>query len=187
MTNTSFANSRETAPSNAALSDAQIDHDAFRSAMGRYASGITVVAGHDGVEPIGFTCQSFYSVSLTPPLVSFSVMRTSSTYPRIRETGRFSVNVLEHKQSDISNQFARRGTDKWAGVEWNLSENSTPIIGGAIMWLECDIESEYEAGDHFIVVGRVNDMQFSKSANGEPLVYFDGRYHTLREMRASSR
>jgi 3-hydroxy-9,10-secoandrosta-1,3,5(10)-triene-9,17-dione monooxygenase reductase component len=84
----------------------------FREAVGHYASGITIITGHDSEGPIGFTCQSFYSVSVDPPLVSFSVMKTSTTYPRIRDTGTFAVNILAADQGTISNQFARRGTDK---------------------------------------------------------------------------
>ncbi|MFX7832959.1 flavin reductase family protein, partial [Acinetobacter baumannii] len=85
---------------------------------GHYASGITVITSHVDGEPIGFTCQSFYSVSMSPPLVSFSVKRSSYSYPRIRQAGRFAVNILSGEQVGISDQFARQGEDKWRGVEW---------------------------------------------------------------------
>lgn len=90
-----------------------IDQVQFRDAVSHYASGLTIITGHDEHGPIGFTCQSFYSVSVEPPLVSFSVMKTSTTYPRIRDTGTFAVNILSAGQQAASNQFARRGTDKW--------------------------------------------------------------------------
>jgi flavin reductase (DIM6/NTAB) family NADH-FMN oxidoreductase RutF len=83
-----------------------LDASLFRSTLSCYASGITIVTGLDDQGPIGFTCQSFYSVSVDPPLVSFSVMKTSTTYPRIRDTGTFTVNVLAREQEAISNQFA---------------------------------------------------------------------------------
>src|SRR5690606_33826005 len=93
----------------------------FREVLGHFASGITVIASHIDDEPIGFTCQSFYSVSMDPPLVSFSVMSSSASYPRTRQSGRFSVNILSEEQIHISNQFARRRADKWQGVEWQES------------------------------------------------------------------
>ena len=157
----------------------QIDPRSFRNTLGHYASGITIIAGHNGEEPIGFTCQSFYSVSTEPPLVSFSVMLNSSTYPRIRETGKFSVNVLSHDQDEISNQFARKGTDKWAGINWAPTRNHNPVINNTLMWLDCTIEAEHEAGDHYIVIGRVNEMSTPEWHNGHPLLYFKGQYRHL--------
>lgn len=156
-----------------------IEPQAFRHTLGHYVSGITIVSGFDGAEPIGFTCQSFYSVSVEPPLVSFSVMRTSTTYPRIRQTGKFSVNVLSRAQHAISNQFARKGSDKWAGVEWGLTRNENPVIAGTLMWLDCDLFAEHEAGDHSIVIGCVNEMSPAEWHRGEPLLYFKGQYRHL--------
>ncbi|MCU1634022.1 MAG: flavin reductase [Micrococcaceae bacterium] len=77
-----------------------LDASLFRSTLSRYASDITIVTGLDDQGPIGFTCQSFYGVSVDPPLVSFSVMKTSTTYPRIRDTGTFTVNVLAREQEE---------------------------------------------------------------------------------------
>lgn len=159
----------------------EIDPRAFRDALGHYASGITIIAGHDGQEPIGFTCQSFFSVSVEPPLISFSVMKTSTTYPRIRDAGGFSVNVLSHAQHEISNQFARKGTDKWAGIDWHPSQNENPVIADTLMWLDCSLDAEYEAGDHFIVVGRVHEMSPADWYAGRPLLYYKGQYRHLLE------
>ncbi|TJY67194.1 flavin reductase family protein [Arthrobacter sp. CAU 1506] len=159
----------------------RIDQRAFRNTLGHYASGVTIIAGHDGLEPIGFTCQSFYSVSMDPPLISFSVMLTSTTYPRIRDTGRFSVNVLSDTQQEISNQFARKGTDKWAGIDWNPTRNRNPVIADTLMWLDCDLHSEYEAGDHYIVVGQVNEMSPAEWHTRDPLLFFKGKYRQLHE------
>ncbi|PPF78257.1 flavin reductase [Subtercola sp. Z020] len=159
-----------------------IDPRAFRNTLGHYASGITIIGGLEGDEPVGFTCQSFYSVSTEPPLVSFSVMVNSTTYPRIRETGKFSVNVLSHEQHEISNQFARKGTDKWAGIEWAATANHNPVIADTLMWLDCDIYAEYEAGDHYIVIGRVNEMSSADWHTRQPLLYFKGQYRHLREL-----
>lgn len=90
-----------------------------------------------------------------PPLVSFSVMRTSTSDPRIRDTGRFSVNVLSRSQDAISHQFARTGSDKWAGDQWSPTRNQNPVIAGTLMWLDCDLFAEHAAGDHDIVIDRV--------------------------------
>lgn len=153
----------------------------FREALGHYASGITVVTSHIAGEPIGFTCQSFYSVSMSPPLVSFSVMSQSASYPRIRQAGRFAVNILSGEQVDISNQFACRGTDKWQGVDWHQSSLGNPIIGGSLLWLDCEIHAEYPAGDHLIVIGEVKALSLQEAAAEQPLLYFKGQYRNLAE------
>ena len=165
---------------------AALDPRTFRDALGLYASGITVIAGHDGDEPLGFTCQSFYSVSTDPPLISFSVMVTSATYPRIRETGKFSVNVLSRAQQPISNQFARKGTDKWAGIAWKMSEGRNPVIDGTLTWLDCEIVAEHRAGDHHIVIGQVLTIGPKDRHADEPLVYFKGGYRHLNDLGASA-
>jgi flavin reductase (DIM6/NTAB) family NADH-FMN oxidoreductase RutF len=159
-----------------------LDSGSFRDALGHYASGITVIAGHDGFEPLGFTCQSFYSVSLTPPLISFSVMANSSTYPRIRKTGKFSVNVLSASQQSISDQFARKNSDRWRGVVWEMTADQNPIIEGALMWLDCRIAAEHQAGDHHIVIGEVTAMSPSPWHDGAPLLYFRGKYRHLHAL-----
>lgn len=148
----------------------------FREALGHFASGITVITSQIDGEPIGFTCQSFYSVSVSPPLVSFSVMAGSASYPGIRRAGRFAVNILSEQQAGISNQFARRGTDKWQGIEWQESPLGNPIIAGSLLWLDCEIYSEHAAGDHLIVIGEVGALSSQDTAATQPLLYFKGRY-----------
>ena len=150
----------------------------FREALGHYASGITVIASQHDDEPIGFTCQSFYSVSLAPPLVSFSVKSSSRSYPAIRRAGRFAVNMLAAEQADLSNQFARQGTDKWRGVEWHESPLGNPIIAGSLHWLDCEIHAEHVAGDHLIVIGEVKAIGPQEAAPQQPLLYFKGQYCT---------
>lgn len=156
-----------------------MDERTFRDTLGHYPSGITIVATHDGDRPVGFTCQSFYSISMEPPLISFGVMKTSTSYPAIREQGLFSVNVLSADQSAVSNQFARSGTDKWQKIEWDVSRAGNPLIRGSLMWLDCSIHAEYEVGDHFMVVGRVNDASETAGENAAPLLYYRGRYRQL--------
>ncbi|MFC3644585.1 flavin reductase family protein [Aquibium oceanicum] len=162
-----------------------VDLRRFRDSLGLFASGITVIAGYDG-EPLGFTCQSFYSVSVDPPLVSFSVMATSSSYPRIRETGKFSVNVLSKRQQAISNRFARKGSEKWAGVAWTTAATQSPVIDGALMWLDCEIRAEHAAGDHTIVIGEVLATGLNDGKDAEPLLYYRGSYRHLSKPDGSA-
>ncbi|WP_175855591.1 flavin reductase family protein [Burkholderia anthina] len=158
------------------LSSTAIEPLSFREALGHYASGITVITSRVDDEPIGFTCQSFYSVSMSPPLVSFSVMSSSVSYPKIRQAGRFAVNILSDEQVRISNQFARRGTDKWHGVEWQESPLGNPVIAGSLHWLDCEIYAEHTAGDHLIVIGEVKALNRQEAAATQPLLYFKGQY-----------
>jgi 3-hydroxy-9,10-secoandrosta-1,3,5(10)-triene-9,17-dione monooxygenase reductase component len=106
-------------------------------------------------------------------------MKTSTTYPRIRRTGRFAVNVLSSHQQGISNQFARRATDKWAGIDWHPTRAGTPVLEDTLMWLDCEIWAEHDAGDHVIVLGRVTEMSPAIRQAYEPLLYFQGRYRHL--------
>ncbi len=170
------------APDTALAHGPAFDARVFRDTLGHYASGITIISGIDEEGPIGFTCQSFYSVSTEPPLVSFSVMTNSTTYPGVRDTGSFVVNVLAHDPHTVSNQFARKGTDKWAGIDWTPTASGNPVIADTLMWLDCDIWAEHEAGDHYIVIGRVNEMSPASWHKEEPLLYFKGQYRHLREV-----
>lgn len=151
----------------------------FREALGHFASGITIVSGVVDGEPIGFTCQSFSSVSLEPPLVSFSVMRTSTTWPRLRAGSGFAVNILADDQAELSTQFARSGTDKWAGVSWSPSTRGNPLIDRTLMWVDCSLESEIDAGDHVIILARVHELSPPDWHTGHPLLFFKGQYRAL--------
>jgi 3-hydroxy-9,10-secoandrosta-1,3,5(10)-triene-9,17-dione monooxygenase reductase component len=161
------------------LSSTAIEPLSFREALGHYASGITVITSHVNGEPVGFTCQSFYSVSMDPPLVSFSVMSSSASYPKIRQAGRFAVNILSDEQANISNQFARRGADKWNGVEWRESPLGSPVIAGSLHWLDCEIYAEHTAGDHLIVIGEVKGLNLQDATATRPLLYFKGQYRNI--------
>ena len=166
------------------LPNTTIEPLSFREALGHYASGITVITSHLDGEPIGFTCQSFYSVSTSPPLVSFSVMASSASYPKIRQAGRFVVNILSGEQAGISNQFARKGTDKWHAVEWQQSPLGNPIIAGSLHWLDCKIHAEHAAGDHLIVIGEVKALSLQATPVTQPLLYFKGQYCNIATQSA---
>lgn len=161
------------------LSSIAIEPLSYREALGHYASGITVITSFIDDEPIGFTCQSFYSVSMDPPLVSFSVMANSAGYPKIRKAGRFLVNILSAEQVHISNRFSLRGTDKWRGVEWEKSPLGNPIIADSLHWLDCEIYAVHPVGDHLIVIGEVKALNLQATTVTQPLLYFKGQYHNL--------
>jgi flavin reductase (DIM6/NTAB) family NADH-FMN oxidoreductase RutF len=151
-----------------------VDPRVMRDVLGHFASGITVVTAQGPDGPIGFTCQSFTSLSLEPPLVSFAPARTSTTWPRLRDIGRFCVNVLADDQDGLSGQFARSGTDKFAGVGWTPSANGSPVLAGVVAWIDCELYAEHDGGDHTIVVGRVLDL--GATAEKTPLVFHRGAY-----------
>lgn len=157
----------------------------FRTTLGHFASGITIITGIEDGQPVGMTCQSFFSQSIEPPLISFSVMETSTTYPRLRRAGRFCVNVLADTQQHISSQFGRSGGDKWAGIEWDTTAAGNPVLRGSLMWVDCSLENEFRAGDHTIVIGRVHEMSPMQAAAAEPLLFYRGAYRQLhRELSA---
>jgi len=151
-----------------------IDPATFRSVLGHFCSGITVVAamGPDG--PLGFTCQAFSSLSLDPPLVLFSPARSSMTWPRIRQIGTFCVNVLAEDHQQVSIAMSRSGTDKFAGVSWHRSDNGAPRIDGAAAWIDCRLHTEHDGGDHTIVVAEVQNL--GAASDARPLVFFQGQY-----------
>ncbi|WP_245644509.1 flavin reductase family protein [Nocardioides jensenii] len=154
----------------------------FRDVLGRYASGVTVVTSMSGDEPVGMTCQSFSSVSLDPPLVTFIPAKTSRAWPMIQRSGHFCVNFLADGQADLSNTMASRGVDKFAGLAWSPSKTGAPLFDGIVGYVDCTIHAVHEAGDHYIVVGRVQDMDFTVDPTGDspdPLLYFQGAYRTV--------
>jgi 3-hydroxy-9,10-secoandrosta-1,3,5(10)-triene-9,17-dione monooxygenase reductase component len=148
----------------------------FRSILGRFATGVVAVTAVDPEtgRPTGLAANSFASVSLEPPLVSFCVAHTSTTWPKLRKAGRFCVNVLSRPQRDVCLRLATKGADKFAGLSWSTSPAGGPVIDGALAWLDCSIEAEYVAGDHVIVVSRVHELD--RHHDGEPLVFFRGAY-----------
>jgi 3-hydroxy-9,10-secoandrosta-1,3,5(10)-triene-9,17-dione monooxygenase reductase component len=127
----------------------------FRDVLGRFASGVTVVTSISDGEPVGMTCQSFSSVSLSPPLVLFCPAKTSRAWPRIQRSGKFCVNLLAHDQAELTNLMPTKGLDKFASVDWTESpDTGSPLLDGILGFVDCTIHAVYEAGDHYIVVGR---------------------------------
>lgn len=159
--------------------EAQAAARRFRDVLGRYCSGVTVVTAVSGGEPVGMTCQSFSSVSLDPPLVTFLPAKTSRAWPLIQRAGSFCVNFLAADQIEISNQMASRGSDKFAGVSWDTSPaTGSPLLDGVVGYVDCTIHAVHPAGDHFIVVGKVVDLGVPVEAPVDPLLYYQGQYRT---------
>ena len=147
----------------------------FRDVLGRFASGVTVVTTTSNGVPVGMTCQSFSSVSLDPPLVLFVPAKTSRAWPMIQRAGTFCVNFLADEQAELSNTMASRGIDKFADVDWTPSpETGSPILPGTLGYVDCTIHAAHESGDHYVVIGRVVDLQVSGAE--KPLLFFQGKY-----------
>jgi len=145
----------------------------MRSVLGHFCTGIAVITGHDGVQPLGFTCQSVTSVSLDPPYVSFCPARSSTSWPLIRDTARMCINILADDQQELCAQFARRTENKFADVSWSAAGNGAPRLHGALATIEADLEFEHGAGDHTIVVAHVTALQ---AHAGRPLLFYRGGY-----------
>jgi flavin reductase (DIM6/NTAB) family NADH-FMN oxidoreductase RutF len=156
---------------------ALVDPRVMRDVLGHFASGVTVVTADTDEGPIGFTCQSFSSLSLDPPLVVIAPARSSSTWPRLREIARFCVNVLAEDQMAVSQTFARSGTDKFAGVSWTRSRHGSPVLEAVVAWIDCELWAEYDGGDHTLVAARVLDL--GAAPDRRPLLFHRGAYGLL--------
>ncbi|MGW6719533.1 flavin reductase family protein [Streptomyces sp. NPDC054995] len=147
----------------------------FRRVLGHFASGVTVVTACDADGPAGFACQSFASLSLDPPLVSFMVARTSTTWPRIARAGAFCVNILGAEQGALCRGFAVSGADKFAGVAYeDAPATGSPLLDSVPAWIDCRIHAVHTGGDHLIVVGRVEAL--GAAEEGEPLLFHRGAF-----------
>ncbi|MGI8662292.1 MAG: flavin reductase family protein [Acidimicrobiales bacterium] len=153
------------------------DSARFRQVLGHFPTGVVVVAAVDDGEPVGLAIGSFASVSLDPPLVGFFPDRASTSWPRIEKAGSFAVNILGEHQEDICRTFAARGSDKFATIGWKPGHSGSPIIDDVIAWIDCEIEAVVEAGDHFLVTGKVLDLEVAEE--GGPLLFFRGGYGRL--------
>lgn len=150
------------------------DPQHFRQVLGHFATGVTVITGTDEEGPAGFACQAFAALSLEPPLVLLCPGRTSTSWPRIARAGTFCVNVLAAGQADLARRFGVSGADKFAGLATTLAPNGAPVLPGVLTWVACDIDVVHEAGDHYVVIGRVT--QLGESVAGDPLLFYRGRF-----------
>lgn len=151
----------------------EFDTTHFRQALSQFATGVTVITTRvDNGSFIGLTASSFNSVSLSPPLVLWSLANDASTLPAFTDNSHYVINVLAASQAHLAEQFARRGVNRFDGVEFTLSRTGLPILKGVSAWFECHNRSRYPEGDHVIFVGEVEQCDVAPQPG---LVFHGGR------------
>ncbi|WP_323767099.1 flavin reductase family protein [Antarctobacter sp.] len=151
---------------------AKTDSRAFRDALGRFGTGVTVVTCATSTGPLGITANSFSSVSLDPPLVLWAPAKSSSRYPFFMAADRFAIHVLGTAHVDLCKGFARSG-DAFDDANWRLSASGVPLIEDCLARFECRQVAAHDGGDHSIILGRV---ERAVAHDGAPLLFQAGRY-----------
>ncbi len=156
----------------------EIEPREFRNAAGQFMTGVTIVTtlDADGV-PSGLTANSFVSVSLDPPLVQFSLGRSSANLDAFTADNGFVVHVLGAEQEDLSIRFAAKGVDRFDGIDWAPGHAGLPVLPGALATFECSSHATYEGGDHLIFLGLVERLSVGDT-EAAALGYFRSRYFT---------
>ena len=151
-----------------------VTQEEFRAALGSFASGVTVVTTKDSRgKLLGITVSAFCSVSLSPPMVLICIEKTAGSHYAFEESNVFIVNILREGSAAMSERFASLHEDKFTGIDFKRGIEGVPIIDDALAVLECHVKFAYHGGDHSIFVGEVENV---KVDNGQPLLYFRGRY-----------
>jgi flavin reductase (DIM6/NTAB) family NADH-FMN oxidoreductase RutF len=150
--------------------------DEFRQALGMFATGVTIVTARaaDGTF-VGLTANSFNSVSLSPPLVLWSLARSAGSMAAFSAGSHYAINILSADQQDLARQFAARSGDKFSGVDFALGACGAPLLQGAAASFECFNRSRYEEGDHVIFVGEVESCTHRTGAS--PLLFHGGKFY----------
>lgn len=151
-----------------------VDPAIQRQIFGALPTGVTAITGltADGT-PRGFVVGTFQSLSLDPPLVTFCVDKSSSTWPTLRSLGRFTANILSTEQLSVCRALSRKGDQKFQGIEYEESLLGTPRISGATAWIDCEVISEVVAGDHFVIIGAIKAVA---PGTGEALMFRGGKF-----------
>ncbi|MBB99789.1 MAG: flavin reductase [Rhodobacteraceae bacterium] len=151
-------------------------HRDFRAALGRFATGVTIVTTLDGDgRPVGLTANSFNSVSLDPPMVLWSLARTSRNLAIFERATHYAINVLASDQRALSDRFARPVENRFAGVDWRAGLGGVPVLDGVTAVFECSHATRVQGGDHIVFLGQVEAFD---ARDREPLLYHGGRYAT---------
>lgn len=154
-----------------------LDKDSFRAALGRFASGITVVTTRDAAgRDFGMTISAFCSVSLSPPLVLVSVAHNASMYQALSQAEHFAINILADTQEPLSRRFAAKEADRFDGIGFTRGRTGVALLDDVVTWIECRRTAMHEAGDHTLVIGETLAMATS---DARPLLYYRGGYATL--------
>lgn len=149
----------------------------LRDALGSFATGVTIITAWDESDdaPVGVTASSFNSVSLDPPLVLWSIGKSARSAAVLTSNERFAIHVLNSKQSELASRFAKSGTDKFGPTDYARDAEGVPILAGVASRFDCALEAVHEGGDHFIIIGRVMNIEHD---GGEPLVFHAGGFST---------
>jgi flavin reductase (DIM6/NTAB) family NADH-FMN oxidoreductase RutF len=152
------------------------DPQEFRAALGLFATGVTIVTARtaDGV-PVGLTANSFNSVSLSPPLVLWSLRSAALSMPAFARGSHYAIHILAAEQLELARRFATPGIDRFAGLAFEQGSGGVPLIPGCAALFECANRSQYEEGDHVIFVGEVERSHHR--AGAQPLIFHGGRYY----------
>jgi flavin reductase (DIM6/NTAB) family NADH-FMN oxidoreductase RutF len=155
-----------------------IDADQFRTALGQWASGVTIVTSAEESRVHGMTVSAFSSVSLDPPLVLVCADKSSITNELIEKSGVYAAHILASGQQDLSNKFASKKDEhrRFEGIDWKTLATGAPILPGCLAVLDCRVSGAHDAGDHIVYVGLVEAIELEEQ---EPLVYFQGAYREL--------
>ena len=150
----------------------------FRQVLGHFPTGVTVITAGSGNARVGLAVGSFFSVSLDPPLVGFCAGHSSSSWPGIREAGKFCVNILAERQEDECRVFASKAADKFEGIGFKSAPFSgAPLLEGVLAWIDCEIDAVHPAGDHDVVIAKVHELAVAEESG--PLVFYRGGYANL--------
>ncbi len=149
--------------------------DDLRAALGQFATGVTIITAAPPEGPmVGLTANSFNSVSLTPPLVLWSISAHSTSLEGFLQSGHYAINVLAADQRNLAERFARKGLDRFDGVTWRPGLSGAPVIDGAVAVFECSHRQQHREGDHLILIGQVEHCQ--RRVGATPLVFHGGRF-----------
>lgn len=156
-----------------------IDQREFRNALGQYPTGVCVVtASPENITPFGVTVNSFASLSLTPPLVLWSVQNDSDNAKAWEITSHYVINILSSDQKELSVRYSKRGDQNLRSADYTISAIGNPLINSCLVSLECKITDRHEGGDHTILVGEVLELT-KNNDKPTPLVFMNGEYHTI--------
>ena len=151
--------------------------DAFRAALAMFATGVTIVTARGaGGGPVGLTANSFNSVSITPPLVLWSLSRQAGSMAAFERGSHYAINILAADQHALAERFASKDVDRFEGVAFRPGASGVPLLDGAAAVFECFNRSRYEEGDHVIFVGEVE--RCTRRGDAHPLIFHGGRYFT---------
>lgn len=150
----------------------------LRRALGRFATGVTVVTCQGSGGPCGITANSFSSVSLDPPLVLWNIAKVSNSLQAYLDAEFFAINVLAADQEPVSSHFALSDHTVFDGIVFSTSDEGVPLLPGTVACFECRTHQIHDCGDHYIIIGEVENH---RSNSGQPLLFSDGRYTTVAE------